>query len=315
MSGRFLVIPIGHAQRMNPDLLVSRISAQQGGVVRRDQALATGLSDGQIERRVRDGRWIRVGKFGYRTIEMYEPLHRVRAAVAALPEAVVSHQAAAAVHAISRVSTGVASVLVHSQTTHEFPGVVVHRCHDLASRHVTEVDGLATTTVPRTIVDLAAILTQRHLAVVVDELLAGQRTTIEQIHEVLDHVARRGKPGVRRLRRVVEARSPGPENGSALERIGARILINAGLPAPHFEFSIPWEADRRFDVAYPAQLLAVEWDSRRWHTQADALVRDRERDRRAVLHGWRVLRFTWEDVTDRPFMVVESVRDALTLSA
>ncbi len=99
-----------------------------------------------------------------------------------------------------------------------------------------------------------------------------------------------------------------------MERLGARILITEGLPAPHFEFSIPWEADRRFDVAYPDQLLAIEWDSRRWHTRADAFVRDRERDRRAVLHGWRVLRFTWEDLTDQPLMVVESVRGALTLS-
>ncbi len=312
MSSGFLVTPDAHAERMNPDLLVSRISVQQGGVVRRDQALAAGLSGGQIERRVRDGRWIRVGKFGYRTIEMNDPSDRVRAAVAALPEAVVSHQAAAEAHAMSRVPTGVASVLVHSQTTHEFPGVVVHRCHDLASGHVTVVDGLATTTVPRTIVDLAAILTQRHLAVVVDELLAAQQTTVEQIHAVLDRVARRGKPGVRRLRRVVETRAPGPENGSALERLGARILIDEELPAPHFEFPIPWEADRRFDVAYPDQLLAIEWDSRRWHTQADAFVRDRERDRRAVLHGWRVLRFTWEDLTDRSLMVVESVRDAVT---
>jgi len=314
MSSGFLVTPDAHAERMNPDLLVSRISVQQGGVVRRDQALAAGLSGGQIERRVRDGRWIRVGKFGYRTIEMNDPSDRVRAAVAALPEAVVSHQAAAEAHAISLVANGVASVLVHSQTTHEFPGVVVHRCHDLASGHVTVMDGLATTTVSRTIVDLAAILTQRHLAAVVDELLAAQRTTVEQIHAVLDHVARRGKPGVRRLRRVLGARAPGPENGSAMERLGARILMAEGLPVPHFEFSIPWEADRRFDVAYPDQLLAIEWDSRRWHTQADAFVRDRERDRRAVLHGWRVLRFTWEDLTDQPLMVVESVRDALTLS-
>ena len=39
--------------------------------------------------------------------------------------------------------------------------------------------------------------------------------------------------------------------------------------------------------------------------------RDRERDRRALLHGWRVVRFTWIDVTERPAEVVEIVRALL----
>jgi very-short-patch-repair endonuclease len=83
------------------------------------------------------------------------------------------------------------------------------------------------------------------------------------------------------------------------------------LPEPRLEFSIPWDPERRFDAAYPAARLAIEWDSRRWHELSDAFSRDRERDRQSLLHGWRVLRFTWVDVTERPTEVVETVRSLL----
>ena len=177
-----------------------------------------------------------------------------------------------------------------SRTTHVFPGVDVHRCHDLADDHIVIVSGLPTTTVGRTVFDLAAILTRGHLAVVVDELLADRVVTVEALQTVLAEVAKRGKPGVSKLRTVLDTRSPGPDHGTGLERLGARVLLEGGLPMPQFEFPTPWDADRRFDLAYPIGRLAIEWDSRRWHTQVQAFARDRERDRMAVLHGWRVLR-------------------------
>jgi hypothetical protein len=41
------------------------------------------------------------------------------------------------------------------------------------------------------------------------------------------------------------------------------------------------------DLAYVDHLLVIEADSRRWHTQADAFLTDRERDNLAQLAGWR----------------------------
>jgi len=309
------VTPGAHPGLVNPDRAIAQISVRQGGVVRRDQARSSGLTDDQIDTRVKDGRWTRVGKFGYRTIEMTDPMDRVRAAIAALPSAVVSHESAANLLRVPRIPKGAATVLVHSRTTHDFPGVDVHRCHDLADAHLTEVGGLPTTTIARTVVDLAAVLSRGHLAVVTDEVLAAKMATVQELQSVLDDVARRGKPGVSKLRAVLETRGPGPESGTAFERLGARVLLDGGLPMPEFEFSKPWDVEQRFDLAYPLHRLAVEWDSRRWHTQVGAFARDRERDRKAVLHGWRVLRFAWEDLTERPDHVVETVRHALEETA
>ncbi|GMQ86717.1 MAG: hypothetical protein BMS9Abin07_2309 [Acidimicrobiia bacterium] len=296
---------------MNADRAATALSARQGGVLRRDQALTCGLTAHQIDQRVKEGRWTSLGRHGYRLLDMPGTLDLVRAAIAALPAAVVSHHAAAELHDIARVPRGIASVSVHTRTTHDFPGVVVHRNQDLARLHITELAGLPVTTVSRTIVDLAGLITHRHLAVVVDEAIAASLASIDDIRVVLDEVAGRGKPGVAALREVIGARSPGPERGSTLERGGARVLVEGGLPEPIYEFSIPWAPERRFDCAYPDDRLAIEWDSKRWHLQLDAFDRDRERDREAVLHGWRVLRFTWNDVEQRPEMVVETVRRAL----
>ena len=238
-------------------------------------------------------------------------MNLVRAAVATLPNAVVSHEAAAELHNLPKLRRGTASVLVHSRTTHVFPDVVVRRCHDLDPSHVVEVDELPVTSISRTIVDLSPLLTSRHLRAVLESAVADQRVRIDDVRTVVDQVARRGKPGIRKIRWILDERDAGPRDGTPLERIGAKVLREGGIAEPRFEYPIPWNPIRRFDVAFPKERLAIEWDSRRWHELIEAFSRDRERDRQALLHGWRVVRFTWVDVTRHPEDVVDTVRRLL----
>jgi len=56
----------------------------------------------------------------------------------------------------------------------------------------------------------------------------------------------------------------------------------------------------------------VELDSRRHHTALLDRESDRKRDNQLMANGWRVLRFTWDDLVDRPHDVVADVRRALT---
>ena len=296
---------------MNPDRALADVAASQGGAIRREQALRSGLSKGQIDRRVRDQRWTQLGRFGYRIIDMPGPMNLVRAAVATLPDAVVSHDSAAEMHDLPKLRRGVASVLVHSRTTHVFPGVAVHRCHDLQVEHIVEINGLPVTSVPRTVVDLSRFLTVRHLTAVLDSVVADRRAGVDEVQAVVDRVARKGKPGITKIRWILEERELGPRHGTPLERLGADVLRNGGLPDPRFEFPIPWSPERRFDAAYPDARLAIEWDSRRWHELTEAFARDRERDRQALLHGWRVVRFTWVDVGRTPADVVQTVQRLL----
>lgn len=299
---------------MNADRLVAEVSARQGGAIRLDQALDCGLSRAQVKNRLATGQWSSLAKGCYLVAEMTNLHDRLRAAITALPGAVVSHEAAAGLHGLNYVNGGVASVLVHSQATHRFTSVVVRRCHDLEEEHVEQLEGLPRTTVPRTIVDLAGVLTEKNTAAVLDDAVSARLTTIVAVQVVLTMVGRRGRPGTANLRRILEARADLPVHGSPLERLGNQILLDGRFPEPQLEYSIPWDPPRRFDAAFPDHRLAVEWDSRRWHTQPAAFDRDRDRDRQAIVNGWRVLRFTWSDVTETPEKVARYVLDALAQS-
>jgi very-short-patch-repair endonuclease len=57
--------------------------------------------------------------------------------------------------------------------------------------------------------------------------------------------------------------------------------------------------------------LIVEIDGFAYHSDSMAYVRDRQRQNRIVLDGWRVLRFAATELTSRPRAVVAEVRAAL----
>lgn len=297
---------------MEADRSALTLASRQGGVITLDQASACGLSSGAIRHRLRVGRWTRISRSVYRIIEMTGPLDRIRAAIAALPNSVVSHQAAAELHSIARIRPGLAVVSVHTRSTHSFPGVTVHRNHDLNIDHVEKLRELPCTTIPRTIVDLASVLHPKHVAHITDDLIAQKRLTVESLGAVLRDVARRGKTGSTTIRSILSERGTGIErNATVLEIRGLNALREGGLPDPHLEYTIPWNPVRRFDACYPEWSIAIEWDSRRWHGTHDAFEQDRERDRSALLHGWSIYRFTWRDVTERPDHVAETIRSAI----
>jgi very-short-patch-repair endonuclease len=296
---------------MNGEAELYSVAAEQGGVIRREQAIEAGLSRHQIDSRLKSSKWAAVSKGGYRLIALNGGLEIARAAAAVLPSAVVSHFSAAQVHMMSFVPIDRASVTVKSHTTHRFPGAEIFRCIDMRQQHIEDWRGLPVTTIERTVVDLASAVSLRHLAVIVDELLASRRTTLDALDGVLGDVAKKGKPGVRAMRSILEGRSGGRQRQTKLEALGARILRSAEFPRFEVEYPLPWDSDRRYDVAFVAAQLAIEWDSFRWHSQERMFRSDRERDRDAMEHGWIVLRFTWQDVTETPEKVESSVRRLL----
>lgn len=298
---------------MHSDTRAHRIAARQGGVITRAQAIAAGMTRNQIDSRIRTKRWQRVVLGGYRIFEMDGRFDRVRSAVALLPGAVASHFSAADIHGMTKIDTRTASVTVHSRTTHTFPGVRVFRCHDLAKDHVVDLVGIPTTTVARTVVDLAPLISPAHLGVLIDDTVTRRLVNLDQIRGLLHAVARRGKPGVTKLRRALDEREGPDHSATVLEAAGNRLLVNAGITGFQTEYPIPWmSGEKRFDVAFPQLRLAIEWDSRRWHGDERGFETDRARDRSVVMNGWRILRFTWKDVHDRPQMVIDTVLAAHT---
>ena len=69
------------------------------------------------------------------------------------------------------------------------------------------------------------------------------------------------------------------------------------------------------DFCWVAERLVVEADGFAFHSDRAAYRKDRERMNALERLGWRVLRFTWEDVVRRPEYVVAAVGAVLARAA
>jgi hypothetical protein len=227
---------------------------------------------------------------------------------------VVSHQSAGRLHDFDGLPWSAPTVTVPHRLTHEHPGVYVHQSTDISDDQVIEIRGLPVTNPERTIYDLAAVLSERRLDWILDRAISAGSVDLDRLAEVFASLARRGKPGTARLRRLLESRDKEwvPPD-SALENRLLRLIEEAELPMPARQFHAPWlgPTNGRVDFAYPEQRLVIEGDSRRWHLLMKSFDVDRQRDNQAQLAGWRILRFTWDDIIVRPEMVADAIRSAL----
>lgn len=284
-----------------------------GGVISRAEAIAIGMNPRTIDRRVASGNLVSVGP-GVMCLPgvFVSEISTLRAATIVL-DAIASHESASRLHGLETAKS-IISVSVPVRRSNRFEGVVVHQSTDLTEGQTTIIDGIPVTDVPRTIIDLAAALPPSSLGVVADQAVRMKLTSYETLSERLEALARRGKPGVRSLRRVLEPRLGGHfVSDSSLETRLLRLLEKGGIPAPVTQFRPPWlrHMSGRVDLAYPSQRVIVEGDSRKWHGTPEAFQADRTRDNLAQLAAWIILRFTWEDITKRPSYVVATVREAL----
>ena len=289
---------------------------KNGGTITMAEAQALGASRQWVARKVREG-WLE--RRGGRTLALRgagTQWHATLAAACHRLGGVVSHESAAQLHDMPRLRRGLLIVSVPVRRTNRYPGVDVRQKTDLTPDQVTTKGGLPLTSPARTIIDLSAHLGIRRLTRLVDSSVAMGLTTNEGLLTLFEKLGRRGKPGTKRMRIVMAERSDGPDRDpTELERRLLELIEVAGLPVPIVEFEAAWlsPTNGRVDLAYPSHKLVIEADSRRWHNQADAFLTDRERDNLAQLSGWRVLRFTWWDVEERPEYVVLMIRRALTL--
>jgi hypothetical protein len=291
-----------------PDRAVARLAARQGGVVTHEQLQRVGLSARQIRRRVEAGRFHPLHRGVYAVGHaLLSSEGRWWAAVLALgKEAFLSHHSAADVFGMRKSASGLVHVTVRGRTGRSPPaGVRLHRPHVLPDDEVTTLHGLPITTPARTLLDLSATGI-RNLETTLDRAEHQRLIDFADLHALLARYPRR--PGTRSLKAQL-SRYRGPTDvRSELERLVLKLCDDHGLPRPNVNCSI--EGSVR-DFYWPRQRLVVEADSYAWHRSPAALNADRERDVALTLAGYRVLRFTWEHVTQRPGYVVAAILGAL----
>jgi very-short-patch-repair endonuclease len=90
-----------------------------------------------------------------------------------------------------------------------------------------------------------------------------------------------------------------------------RLCRDAGLPRPAVNVPI---AGLGLDFAWPSQQLVVELDGYAFHRDRGSFERDRRRDARLQLAGYRVIRVTHRRLAEEPEAVVAELRVLLGLA-
>jgi hypothetical protein len=298
------------------DRVANELSCRQCGVFATWQLDRAGVSRAARQRRVDSGAW-RLPLAGVYALAGVPPSFEQRlwaAWLAVGPCGVVSHETAAERHGMPNIVRGRLVLTVPHSGWHRIKGVFVHQLGDVLPDHIGAVGGLPVTTPPRTIVDLAAVVHPARLARIVEDSKHAGITSYADIGQCLTSVARRGKPGVRSLTRVLDRLGRGNAPAmSILERRTLELVRERGLPMPVPQYPFP---GRQFtadcvDFAYPAAKLVLETDGRRWHSRIAELTRDRERDLEAARHGWQTLRFLYEHVIGDPDGTADTIRTVL----
>ena len=286
-------------------MALAELASEQHGVVSRRQLVQLGFGRQAIQRRLTSRRLRRLHPGVYAVGHWaLTPASRDLAAVLACgPHALLSHQAAGARLGLLQRGGGPVEVTAPRGCKPK-PGIDVHNTRAIHPDDRYEVDGIPTTSVARTIVDLAAVLTDRRLTAVVNEAEVLRVFDLTKIEQALE---RRPAPaGTRRLQRILAAYTDPPGySTSKAERLLLSLCKRHGLPQPSRVFI----QGKELDFFWADARLALEVDGQAFHKTRRAFQEDRRRDRQLAAVGIQVARVTWADLTTAPEVLAEELHD------
>ncbi len=224
-----------------------------------------------------------------------------RAAMAVVPDAVISHHSAARIYgAVVPDDPEVHVTVGHRSQRRRREGLVVHVG---PNRDTVTRGSLVVTSPAQTFCDVADELDLVDLVVCGDSLIHRGCLTVDAALAAADQKASGARMLARRAARLLR---PGTE--SPMETRVRLMLVLAGLPEPLVNLCLRGfgaSVIYRLDLSYPDLRLAVEYDGR--HHAEDAHQWGHDITRREWLddHHWRLLVLRATDVYDTPW---ESVR-------
>jgi hypothetical protein len=244
--------------------MLNRIARRQRGLITRLQALACGLTAGQITSRLRNGTWILVRPDVYAVAAAPQSWEQSLLAVTLAAPCAASHRSAGHLWPLRGFDQPrqleVASS--HSQFV-RLDGVRGHRSRALFDADLTRRRGIATVTAERALIDLSGSLTTKQMGVILDDAIRRRIAGLETFRRCAGRLAPGPGRSMRRVHDVLVLRVPGYNPGdSDLETRALRLLVAAGFPPPRQQFRIRLRTKlARIDLAYPEQKIAIELDS------------------------------------------------------
>jgi hypothetical protein len=233
---------------------------------------------------------------------------RCRAALRILPtDTVFSHATA------SRLWSGVSTDDPNVHVAYARPvscsvsGIKVHRFlrHFATSRR----HGLTVTSPEQTLLHLARPLDLVDLVACADQLVRRKVTTPFDLAEFARRNGGQGGRLAERAALLARDRVDAPSE----TRVRLLMLL-AGLPEPVVNYPVTrsdGSVQYRLDLAFPEQLLAIEYDGR-WHDDPEQRARDVARRAELSARGWTIVVIRAEDVFDDPEQTLWRLHAELT---
>ncbi|MCW3159222.1 endonuclease domain-containing protein [Micropruina sonneratiae] len=284
-------------------ITLTTVMERNNGVLRqRDH----GASRAAFDRLVRSGAIVRVlpGTFVDATL-LTNRQTRCAAALATYPASVL--WGADAVAALAGTLTGVPFgprdrvLLAHAQSRYAASSVSWVR-RRIPATHRVRVSGLRCPSAAYLAVEAAA----RDSGDLIERFLREGRVTPDELPAILSLLA--GTPGQEVRRRIVRTSLDNPWSGG--ERLLQATLRRSRITG--------WVANAALDgvtlhpdVYVEQARLVLEFDGYGVHSKAEVFEADRRRQNALVLGGYRVLRYTWKQLTEHPETLIDQVRAML----
>ncbi len=301
MSCRLCVVVDRSCDTVEREL--ARIARSAHGVVTRAELLAAGVSAEEIRQRLLRGSLLREHRGVYRVGHRAPSVEACYlAAVRACGAGALLYRCAAAHLLVVIKGPPPPPEVIAPGGARHVPGVATYRTRRTEDGFTCR--GVPVTSVPRTLVDLAAILSENDLARACHEASVRYGTTPAAVDAVL--ARRPASKGAAKLRRVLHGDVH--VTLSKLEDRFLELLTEACLPLP--ETNRP-ASGRRVDCRWPEHRLTVELDSYRYHSSRHAWEQDRLREREARARGDEFRRYSYGDVFERPRLMLAELRALL----
>jgi very-short-patch-repair endonuclease len=297
-----------HRQRVSRvEKAIAELASRQHVVASRAQLIERGVGVGAIDDRVKKGRW----RVLYRGVYLLGPTTTAHswdmaAVLACDPDAFLSHHSAGWLYGALPYlpKPRLRHVTVAGRNPGRRRDIAIHRVASFDAGEVTRRFGIPVTSPARTILDLACELDEGNLEQAIAECFA--RNEVSRSKLILQLKLRPGHRGTARVKARLGL-TPALTRSRAERRLLTAIR-RAGLPEPKVNVRLgAWEVD----LLWHEHGLAVEVDGYSSHSSRRAFDRDYRKTAELEDAGYRVLRFSADQVRDEIDVVIARIAKPL----
>ena len=278
-------------------------AARQHGVVSSRQLTALGYSRDAVSYATRAGRLHRLhrGVYAVGHTKLAWEGRCLAAVLACAPNAVASHLSAAWLWGLLRSCPGTFHVTAATRR-HAKKRIRLHYA-PLADEDRGLQEGIPITSVPRTLLDYAAMATDASLERALER---SEERGLFDLRAVDALLSRAGNhPGAKRLRHALAIYREDPAfTRSGLERRFCDLVRRSGLPMPAANC---WVGEYEIDAYWRAERFGVELDVYETHGTRAAFESDRRRQEDLKLRGIETIRITGPRLDREPTAVIDRI--------